>query len=91
LTFPLGFLGATSKLKILGILDEEACLDPLGVCLPDLIEEAALPVEDAALIAAIAGALSSTSQLHYLESASIPRIRSYDLIYRPISYPEELP
>lgn len=59
-------VGGTSKLVILGILEEEACLDPEGVCFPDLIEDAALPLVDCALIAAIGGAVSSTSQLHYL-------------------------
>jgi hypothetical protein len=59
--------GIASKLAILGILDEEACLDPEGVCFPDLTEDAALPfVDTEALMAAIGGALSSTSQLHYI-------------------------
>lgn len=68
------------------MLEEEACLDPVGVCFPDLMEEAALPVADAAdLIAAIAGALSSTSQLHYLRSVTKPT--QFPLW----SYPEEFP
>jgi hypothetical protein len=62
--FPDLGVATASKLVILGMLDEDACLDPVGVCFPDLIEEAALPFIDAALIAEIAGALSSTSQLH---------------------------
>jgi hypothetical protein len=71
---------------ILGILDEDACLDPVGVCFPDFREEAALPFADAAdLMVAIAGALSSTSQLHYLRSVSNPKMS----LLR--SYPEEFP
>jgi hypothetical protein len=36
------------------------------LCFPPLIEEAALPEIDCNLLAIILGALSSTSQLHYL-------------------------
>ena len=49
----LGFPGGmrvASELEILGILDEEACLEDAGVGLPDFNVEAALPVFDAALI-----------------------------------------
>jgi hypothetical protein len=57
-------------LGILGILEDEAWREP---DFADLIEEAALPVVLATdLIAAISGALSSTSQLHYRPSAPFP-------------------
>lgn len=58
-------------MMIFDILDEDACLDPN---FPDLMDEAALEVGiGCALIAAMGGALSSTSQLHYLRSVKDTR------------------
>lgn len=46
-------------------------LDVEGVCFPDFIELAALPVADCwILLASRRGAISSTSQLHYLGSVT---------------------
>lgn len=75
LTFFPDLGGGTS---ILGILDDEAWREP---DFADLIEEAALPVVLATdLIAAISGALSWTSQLHYAAISTYSHTLQYSLI-----------
>ena len=60
-------------LSIFGIVVVEAFREARGVCLADFVEEAELLGTLCILLVSIGGAVSSTSQLHYLEI-------SYELI-----------
>lgn len=64
LTFLPDFSDENAVPSNFGIVDVEPCRDAAGVFFP-FIEEAALEVWDCDFIVGIAGAVSSTSQLHY--------------------------